>query len=671
MVTPYLEEMPQPPYLTGSEPAADQTTAQRNRHRLIIFAGVFLVSALAGLAYTFMRPAVYQSTATLLLAPTVAPDTTVAATTASGGNREDIDPQYIAVQAQILTSQELLSRLRERLVATGTALDGLPASVAELSSQLEVIPHTDTPMIELRSQGTQRDILPALLTAWIEVYLQTQAVDASNMAESTLTALQQQAQELAPKITAKRRQLEQFRQQYDILSTESNENLAPTQLKGLQAAFNNASEKEADAKARLAALRDAIAQGSPILGEQDQIRVGQLEDQATRLREQLRQFGERYTPKYMKLDPDIVAMTRNLEKLESLIAAAKQQGQKLAVTEAERELAGAHQTALDLQQRLNTHKKAALDFTARFAEHQAMQEELAQLERLYQQTQTRLEREEATHQATFPKVTVLSQPTLPGSPLYPHYQRDAGISLAAALLLAVFAIGLYELLYRAPRAAANPESRSYFYAIPQAQQLNTRVIPEALPAPPPLALAHHLSRELTTAEVERLLGVADQSGRMLIELLLSGLSLDEITALHWEQVDLARNTLQVSGASARSIPLTGLLEAELTAQAAARPAAAAPVLQTQGRPLRPAEAQALLACLSHDAGLTHPDEITPEQLCHTYRAFLIRQGLRLTELGRRVGYLPATVLASYKPLSPPDSGRSLEEIEWLYPALRV
>lgn len=95
------------------------------------------------------------------------------------------------------------------------------------------------------------------------------------------------------------------------------------------------------------------------------------------------------------------------------------------------------------------------------------------------------------------------------------------------------------------------------------------------------------------------------------------------------------------------------------------------MLQTQGRPLRAAEAQALLACLVHDAGLTHPDEVSPEQLCHTYRAFLVRQGLRLTELGRMVGYVPATVLANYKPLSPPGSGRSLEEIEWLYPALRV
>jgi len=670
MSTPYIEAAQQQPYLVEPEPAPDRTTAQRNRHRLIIFAAVFLVSALAGLAYTFMRPAVYQSTATLLLAPTVTPDPTAASTASSGGNREDIDPQYIAVQGQILISQELLSRLHERLTAIGTSPDGLPASVAELSSRLEAIPHADTRMIELRSQGTQRELLPALLTAWIEVYLQTQAADAGNTAESTLTALRQQLQELAPKITAKRRQLEQFRQQYDILSMEGNENLAPTQLKGLQDALNNASEKEADARARLAALRNAIAQGSPVLGEQDQIRIGQLEDQATRLREQLRQFGERFTPKYMELDPDIVAMTRNLEKLESQIAAAQQQGQKLAVTDAERELASVHQTVLDLQQRLTTHKKAALDFTSRFAEHQAMQEELAQLEQIYQQTQTRLEREETAHQYTFPKVTVLSQPTLPGSPLYPHYQRDAGISLAAALLLAVFAVGLYELLHRAPRAAVRTESRSYFYALPQ-ERLNILINPEPLPAPPPLVLAHNLSRELTTAEVERLLEIADQTGRLLIDLLLSGLSLDEITALRWEQVDLAMDILHVPGASARSIPLAGLLEAELVVQAAARPVVSAPVLQTQGRPLTAAEAQALLACLAHDAGLTDPDEVIPEQLRHTYLAFLVRQGLRLTELGRVAGYVPATVLTGYKPLSPSDSNRLLEEIEWVYPALRI
>jgi integrase len=211
--------------------------------------------------------------------------------------------------------------------------------------------------------------------------------------------------------------------------------------------------------------------------------------------------------------------------------------------------------------------------------------------------------------------------------------------------------------------------KSYFYAIPQ-PALNALASPESPPAAPP-ALVHQAPRELSVAEVEQLLEIADQSGRILIQLLLSGLSLEEITALHWEQVDLATDTLHVPEASTRPIPLVGLLQAELTAQAAARPAASAPLLQKQGRPLTAAEAQALLARLAHDAGLTDPDEVIPEQLRHTYLAFLVRQGLRLTELGRIAGYVPATVLASYQPLSPPGSGRPLEEIEWLYPALRV
>ncbi|MDX2457948.1 MAG: hypothetical protein QNL87_10610, partial [Gammaproteobacteria bacterium] len=64
-----------------------------------------------------------------------------------------------------------------------------------------------------------------------------------------------------------------------------------------------------------------------------------------------------------------------------------------------------------------------------------------------------------------------------------------------------------------------------------------------------------------------------------------------------------------------------------------------------------------------------PAEITPKALRHTYIAYLVRHGVRLSDLERVTGYMPPTVLASYATFSPPGSGLSLDSVECDYPAL--
>jgi hypothetical protein len=439
-------------------------------------------------------------------------------------------------------------------------------------------------------------------------------------------------------------------------------------LQGLQEALNKARERETTAKGQLAALKETTLQANPVLRTQDQARVDALQSRADDLREQLKQLGEKFTPRYMALDPDIVSMTQNLEKLERQIVDARQQSQKQAVAEAEREFFSARQTVADLQQQLTARQQAAQAFTARITEHKALQQELEQLEQLHQQTQARLTQEEIAHQQNFPTVTILSQPTLPSAPIYPRYARDAGLSLAGSLLLAILAVGLYEFLNRSPTAPARSEPHFHFFAPPETRPTAMPLTSTALPGQ--AALPQISPRlELTVADVGALLAVADPAGRLLIALLLSGLSLEEAISLRWEQVDLTTNQLQVVGASARSIPLSGLPRVELTRQAQDQPTATAPVVRRQGHPLTLEDATALLDCIAHDAGMAEPAGVIPQQLRHTYLAFLVRQGVRLTELERIAGHLTPTVLAQYKTLSPPNSRRPLAQIDRIYPAL--
>lgn len=668
----YSETIQTYPVNAESDPA--QITARRNRYRLGIFLGIFLLSGSVGLTYTFIRPAVYQSTATLLVtlaepATSIMPAITDPPTTRIDVERfpRNDDPHYAAIQRQVLASPELGNKVRERL--SGKEAPLLADNATGLDDELEAVLVGDTNMIELHAQGPQPERLPLLLNTWIEIYLTLQADAEKNAAASTLITLQQQLQELTAKLAAKRQQLEQFRQRYDIISAESLENPTPAQLKGLQESLNKASEKEAAAKAQWAALKDAIAQGKPVLPNQDLVRLDQLQSRADQLREQLKQLGERFTPKFMAIDPDIVSVTKNLEKLEKQIADARQQSQQRVLTEAERELVSAHQTVVDLQQQLTTRKQTAQAFTARFAEQKTLQQEVAQLEQIYQQKQTRLVQEEIAHQQNFPKVTVLNQPTLPVTPIYPNYWRDAGFSVAGSLLLGILAVGLYELLNRSPEPSARSETRLHVYAIPETRLTAVSRAPlssvdqPALTQTPP-----HF--ELTVAEVSALLAVADPAGRLLIALLLSGLSIEEVITLRWEQVDLAVTTLQVAGANTRSIPLSGLLQMELTRQAQDLPTATDPVVQDQGNPLTVEDATAWLEDIAHEADVADPARVNPQQLRHTYLAFLVRQGLRLTDLEQIAGHLTPTVLAKYKTLSPPGLSRALEQVDWIYPALQ-
>ena len=69
-----------------------------------------------------------------------------------------------------------------------------------------------------------------------------------------------------------------------------------------------------------------------------------------------------------------------------------------------------------------------------------------------------------------------------------------------------------------------------------------------------------------------------------------------------------------------------------------------------------------------DAGIDGVIDVTTDCLRHTYVAFLVRQGIRFSELTRIVGYLPAEVLGAYSALSPRGSRFPREAIDVVYPA---
>jgi len=657
---PYIEVVPGPAERAQYPGAFDTASARRSHHRLRIFLAVFGLSCLLGLAYTFLRPPIYRSTATLVIAAAAADEAGQAA-----------NLQHAAIQHQVLAGRPLLGKVMERLAGSAVASDGSPLTLSGVQDMVRVVPIADTNLVELRAEGAGRELLPLLVNAWVDAYLETRSASEKTSADSTGAALRQQLADLEHRVTQKRGQLDRFRSQYDILSMERDENRVLARLKGLTTSLNKANEAQLIADANLRAIKDALAQGKPVVRAQDQAGIANLEQRAVQLQEHLRELEQRFTQAYIALDPKLKAIPRQLELVEQKIRLKREEGQQAALAEAEQAVQSTRQTAHELERQLDGLKRTATEFTARFAEHTALQQELEQLELLYRDTKERLVHTEIADKNPLPEVKVLERASLADAPVYPQYLRDAGISVAASLVLGLFSVGLYEFFTRPPRHTVPPDVHPVFLSISDTRGLAQRPAMEELPASRPVAaLEHRLPRELAEAEVGALLNAADDATRLLIGVLLSGLTLDEAAALRWGHVDMDEGRIEVPGSNARTVQLLGPLKAGFARCTPADSAGETPVWQDgNGAPLTADDLDALLICAAYDAGITNPSEASPQVLRHTYLAFLVRQGIRLGELQRVAGRLAPPTLASYGVFSLPGAGSALEDVDLLYPAL--
>jgi hypothetical protein len=507
-----------------------------------------------------------------------------------------------------------------------------------------------------------------VVNTWVDAYLAAQASTRKTASESNDAAYRQQSAALEQKVAAKRKQLEDFRRQYDIVSMERDENRAAAKLRGLTEALNTANEQEVTAEARLRALREAVASGQPVARIDDERTLANLEQRAVALREQLQDFEQRYTPAYMALDANIKATKRNLERIEQEIELKRRQAQQAALSEAEQALGSAREAAANLRRQMEEYKQTVAAFTARFAEHEALQQDLFELEQLNREVQQRLVQTEIMDEHQLPRLEVLERAFVPERPVRPLFLRDAGISVGIAFVLGLFAVWFYEFVGRRDGQTATTESPPFFYRVIQ----RSRPVTE-LPAEQPTPALNHLpARELAESETALLLNTEDAATRVLIMTLLSGLSVEQAAKLRWEDVDLHAAQLHVGGPDARQIPLPLRLRDSLADFKPGESTADLPIwVDADGNALQVADLDAMIETAAYDAGLNRPAEVTGQALRYTYLAFLVRQGARLTDLSRIVGRpIPPTELVTYGRLSPPGPGLPIEQVERVYPLLR-
>jgi len=634
------------------------------RRRLKVFVAVFGLSLLLGLGLDFMRSAVYTASAKLQIIP--APGLVAGAASAAA----TLAPMAPALQleGEILRSRALVQQAVEQLSAQGLLKPGAADPVLAVQQLLSVRPVADSQLLQLQAQSPDAALVAPLVNTLVEVYRRAQSESGSLASNEQLDAAREEIRVVEARLADKRHAAEGYRQQNRIVSSERDESQALTRLKGLNTSLQQATDRQAVSEGKVQALEQAVAQGKRLPQARDNPTVAGLEARLSQAREDWRGMERQYTPQYLDMDPGARALKARIANLEQQLDAERSKSQQMALAEAREELASTRATVQRLQQQLSGDRQEVQSASQQLGAYQVMQAEIHGLEQLLQAARQKLLALESSERARRPQLLVLEPAVTPAAPSSPAYWRDAGLVLAAALLLGFLAVWFVEFFNRSEAPAPMPTT----VVIPQPMMgLPAQGMPlPSLPVAPERALlASAPPRELQAGEVEQLLAAATPEHRPVLAALLCGLTVDELLALQLQHVDAKRGQLQVPGADARRLPLAAPLRAAWALNAGGAPEL--PLLQhATGRALQADEVHMIVAATAHDAQLDGAGALTAETLRHSFIAFLVRQGLRFSELGQLVGRLSSEALNALAPLAPASERRGIEDIEPLLPALR-
>jgi succinoglycan biosynthesis transport protein ExoP len=646
-----------------------QLKRAKNR-RLVVFATVFLIVTVSGLFYVYSRPAEFRAGARLEITPAEKLTNDVNAPAAATSE----DAAFLT-EVQLLTARDSLEEVAARIrrVGFGALLSG-PDPVSSLQDMISVNPVQGTHVVQVWAIGEKPEMLPFVLNELISVY---EARVGERFVGTSRAAVDQAREEVAKYKTAildKRAELEAFRTQHGIVSSELEENEITAQAKALNGAVNAAKENALIAQTRLRSLRNAIAEGKPRVRAKDYPTLAALEQRLSQAREELKQLERRYTAAYLAREPQVVALKTKIPELENQIRREREASQQAYLAEAEQEAAQTQNALNRLRKQLSSNKQATQAFFARLGEYKALQAQLEDIEKLQQGAAERLVKIEAGENARKPRVQIIQSAYVPSAPWRLQYTRDAGVVIVSALVLAWLAAWLSDfLLRREPGPTIIVASTPANYPIDVTEL--TPMPQPVLARPPSVGRSpspRHVLRELDDAELAALLDSADDESRVALIALLSGVSPEELVELTWDNIDLETDTLRITRPTPRAI----LMGPEIAALFAAlkqkkRAAADERVLGGKsGEPARLSHLEEVISYAAHDAGLAQPADITPTVIRHTFIVFLVRQGIRFSELPRVVGPLPAGVTVAYGAIVPTAMRRPLEETDRVIPALR-
>ena len=610
--------------------------------RWLVLSATFLVVLLLGMIYVWSRPALYQSKAILH----------ISYVSATGEDAQSLSLEQVSLNQQRLTSFRVLQQVSDKLLLSRSIV----LSVEQLSQMLSSFMQPASSTIALQAIGTDPQVLEPVLSTTLDIYLQQlNAENTLNSGDDLLTN-REKLDALQQKITVQREELAAFSEANNIISLERDENRILSKIKSLGMAIDEAEAQKIEAAAALSSIEASIARGQALTRPEDQAAIDSIAQQLAEINGKLADLAEQFTPEYMALDPSIIAMQRNADKLSQRLQEKIASSEQAYIDDAKRKLAQAHTSHQQYTEQLQDLSSQAHAFNQKLDQYKGMDDELRQLQGQAQLLQNQLVEQEVGQSLTS-KISIIEPPFVPEFPFAPDYLKHSMFVLGAALSISLLSLLIFSFIVRQKPPQARVTNYTLLANAPNRQGLEAHPVDQD----PRFALGGHSVVEplqlqnnsaeassvaqlrlLSEGECVLLYDTANQQGRLVIALLLSGLAPDELSQLNIDQFDPHFEHLHIAGRFARVLRLPASLSAEI----ASLSLAAGESLWTE--PMGLSDFNHLVVNAAHDADIAFAEQLSVALLRHTYITNLLVQGCKLNDIEKVAGYIAASELGQYR-----------------------
>ena len=599
-----------------------------------VLVGTFLSVLILSLIFIWTRESIFQSQATIQFS-------TVQMV---GGKPSSTLLQDSLQNQQRLTSNRILKAVNYSIRQNYNIQSNVELLSKMLSAELQ-----SGQIINLKATGSNPEQLKPILSVWLEEYLKAFSAENDIKSTDSILTLSTMLEAIEEKISQQKIALVNFSQNHDIVSFERNENKILNKVKSSEKLLHAAEQDYLNQQEIVNRINLAEKEKSLIVHPKDEAAIAMVRQNIVNIENELAELSQKYTRKYMEKDPNIISLQKSLLNFQDQLEKDSLLSQTLFAKEANNNLLVAKEKVSILSNQLNTLNLEAQAFNHNLKEYVRMNDSLNQLITQAQGLKNSLLEQEML-QVGKPKFTVLEYPFVPSYPIAPNNQRDSLIALLISAIAALLALFLFSYIVRQKQTST---VFSNYTVVPNVdigekrQRLNQQEL-EALENQTAQVLLKQTAaienfRLLSTDECQKLVSFANKQGKLVIWLVLSGVSIKELLELKLQDFDVEKNSLEVSGAFTRNIALTNEVS-ELVSE----------VMQYKNKHDNIFDENYsyevlthLLTNSAHDVELAKPEGVNLESLRHTYLMFLLEQDVKLNELEKIAGYIHPTQLALY------------------------
>jgi succinoglycan biosynthesis transport protein ExoP len=649
-----IDYMPNQPISGVGTDAFDLEHKRIQKRRWQVLIGMFLLVLIITNALIWSQAPVYQSQSILHFSYKSKTDQGFA----------DLAQQQITLHQQRLKSNSVLSRVSQELEQG----EGLIIDVQTLFQALSVEASLTSRILSLKANGNDPQVLKPILDVLSKVYLQLIESETEVGNNVELQVSSEQLALLEDKIANQQQSLELFALENNITSLERDENRVLSQTKNLGESLDQAVADQAQAKALLDSLTESIERGQDVIRPDDKSQINATKINLQDISAKLIALSEKYTEAYLERDPTIVSQQKKAEQLEQQLKVQMQTSQLKYIQDTQRDLNTANGKAKQLSTKLTEQVQLAQVFSQKLEQYIRLDNELKAL-----QSQAQIiTNQQVAQEVSKPfeaKITVLEPAFKPDFAIGPNYQLNTLLSLVVAAIAAIFSLLLYSFIVRQKVTTVAPHN---FVVIPgQASNVDPSGLsyaqhwhpsaPTSRLATDPLKLSPitQTLRLLSTDECQALFSVANNQGKALIGMILSGVNIDELWGIEKTNFSQHYLALQIDNQYSRGINIQKELAEALQAicNNITEKQTIWPNINTYEDFLP------LLVNIGHDAQIAFPEQLSLDVLRHTYLTYLASQGARLNDIEQVAGYTSPSDLALYRNVNQQGKLLDLEQIQ--------